>query len=422
MSIRKSWGSKNFNALLIMALRGSALVSKFALTLFIAKYLGIEAVGYYGYLAGAAAILPLVLGFGLMQEFGRRLVVEGLPAIRLPLLTYWQIVVIVYAAVTALSIPVSQALGLGLKPRVLLLAGTVLLFEHLNNDSFFIVSNLKRPVFANFQVFLRAAAWIIVYMPLALFYGDLRTLDSMLAFWAGGIVVSFLIFLLGCAKQMRPKAPHLGNTPTGIVMLAYRAKSIYAGEAVNALGVYLDRYLIGALLGTKAAGIYVVFSSLGLGLYNLVNTGVMQVLRPYLIEHHAKGDDISFGRVQADCMKRSLASTVTLSLCCGLAFHFLLPRLGHPELASQEHLLWLLLAGIAVRIASDVQGYVFYTRKQDFKFFATACVAPVAFVVLGILLIPVLGLTGGVISFIGAYATTLLVRTRLIRKTEGYQF
>lgn len=400
--------------MVIMVLRAMALASKFLLTLFVAKYLGIEAVGHYGYVVGAAAILPIALGFGFMQELSRRLVIDGISSIVAPLSAYWLFVALAYTGATAAATATAYWFGGVVSPLTAVLVGGVLFLEHLNNDAFFIISNLKKPVFANFQVFLRAASWILVYMLAAWVLPSLRTIDALLAFWLAGVTASFAVFAIRCLKRSMPAVASLAPE-RGMIRQIWQLRTVYAGELVNALGVYLDRYLIGGMLGSKAAGVYVVFASIGLGIYNLVNTSVMQVLRPYLIEHHSKRDDVLFAQAHRECMKKSLLSVAILSVGCATVFHFGGRYLSQPELTEHEPILWVLLVGGVVRIASDVQGYVFYTRRQDRLFLGTAIMTVIALATLLAVLVPGLGLLGGVLSFTGAYAATFLIRTYLIK-------
>lgn len=68
-------------SLSIMTLRGLALVAKFALTLFIARFIDLETLGVYGLVAGAAAILPMVAGLGLFHVLSRDAVSQRLDEI-----------------------------------------------------------------------------------------------------------------------------------------------------------------------------------------------------------------------------------------------------------------------------------------------------------------------------------------------------
>jgi len=419
--LKNETSREHSRAMVIMVLRAIALASKFVLTLFVAKYLGVEAIGHYGYVAGAAAILPVAFGFGFMQELSRTLVISGISSIIAPLSAYWIFVTLAYVCVTACVTAAVYGFVAAVPSATVMLVGGVLLLEHLNNDAFFIISNLKRPIFANFQVFLRAALWILVYMPAAWAFPSLRTIDALLAFWLVGITGSWALFLTSCLRPACRIASQTSIPTTGMIRRVWLLKTIYAGELVNALGVYLDRYLIGGLLGAKAAGIYVLFASIGLGIYNLVNTSIMQVFRPYLIEHHSKQDDALFARAHGECMKKSLLSAVILSLGCATAFHFCEPYLGQPELAGHETILWILLVGGVLRVASDVQGYVFYTRRQDRLFLRTAIVAVIASTCLLMALVPMFGLYGGVLAFLGAYTTAFLVRTYLIRTMREFR-
>ena len=63
-----------FHSLLNIGLRGLGLVSRFALMIYIAKYLDLDFVGAFGLVYGALAILPVFLGFGLNYRLNREIV------------------------------------------------------------------------------------------------------------------------------------------------------------------------------------------------------------------------------------------------------------------------------------------------------------------------------------------------------------
>ncbi len=418
MSRKKHSAATGLLALSIMAMRGTALGSKFALTLFIAEYLGIRAVGLYGYIAGAATILPVVLGLGLMHEIGRRIVIEGLSAVTPVLTRYWTIVVALYAATTAAAAICSAHWPHFPPSSTIALLGAVLLLEHLNNDCFFVISYLKKPIFANFQVFLRAGAWIIVYIGAAFCWEGFRSLNWILLFWAGGVAVSFLAFMLGTEYR-----PSLAGSTSSLFDAAKKSRHIFASDTTNASGIYADRYVIGLLLGTQASGVYVIFSSLALGIYNLVNTAIMQVARPHLIQKYSTRRFDEFLGLHNTLIIRSTVSMCALSLACAIVLHFSLPFLQQPEVLAHEHVLWIVLIAACARIVSDSLGYYFYSTRRDRILLLTGLIAPLCFFALSWPLSIRLGLMGTAIASVCGYLAACAVRWLSIRSTrhsEGY--
>jgi hypothetical protein len=70
--------SRALLAALIMAMRGATQVAKFALTLFIARFIDLETLGLYGLVVGLTVVLPVIAGLGLVNCLGRHAVTQPL--------------------------------------------------------------------------------------------------------------------------------------------------------------------------------------------------------------------------------------------------------------------------------------------------------------------------------------------------------
>lgn len=401
-----------------MGMRGSALVSKFALTIYLARFVGLEAVGYYGFIAGAAAIFPVIGGFGIIQSLGRILVTQKLAGIYFPLLRYWRLLIVAYVGIYLIGYvsKVVADVDLPFSGLTAALITAILLLEHLNNDAFIIASNMKRPLFANIQIFFRSAGWIIVYIPTAWVVVELRSMLGLLAFWMAGIIFSLAIFFAGTLHSIM----HARNQTVAMNInsdLRFRsAWKLYCGDICNSLSFYIDRYLIGVFIGVKEAGVYILFSSLGMGIYNLANTGVMQVYRPYLIEFYGKQDLQAFMDVHARCTRKAMTAVLVIAVSCGVAFPYLAPFLNQPLVNHYEWVLWLVLGGAVIRVASDLQGYVFYTRNEDGIFALTTGFSLIVATMSNFMLVPLWGIVGGGIACVATYTLTLGLRSMLVKR------
>ncbi len=70
-----------------------------------------------------------------------------------------------------------------------------MLFEQVGNDVFYLLSSIQNHVSANAIAFLRGAAWILVYIPLAAWDPTLRTLSHLFMFWLAGGFLSLVLFV-----------------------------------------------------------------------------------------------------------------------------------------------------------------------------------------------------------------------------------
>lgn len=404
--------------LILMGIRGSALISKVALSFYVAKFLDLQSLGYYGYLTGAAAVMPIMLGFGTIQKISRQIAAQGLPGSLHPLKRYWALTATLYVV-----------LGLGaagffvfLRPttdsaQLAVLIVSVLLLEHLNNDAYSILTSTRRPFFANIQIFVRAALWIYIYMSASYFVSELRNLTSLLICWLFGVLISFVIFLLGCEPRFIRNLLLSKRDPSDKRLPSF-SLPLYVGDSVNAISLFLDRYLVGVFLGTESAGIYSFYSSVAFGAYNLANASVMQVMRPKLVKLYFDGRDYDYAQLHRECMNRSLLSAALLCSASAIVLSLTLTYIGSPKIANEVGISYVLLVGTIARIASDVQGYFFYTRAVDSTFAKTVVFAAVLLVTLNVMLIPTLGLYGAALAFLLTYASSYALRSRVIYRAQ----
>src|SRR5262249_35637699 len=154
----------------------SVMASKFALALFIARYLDLSSLGLYGLAAGAIAIVPSIVNAGMNHLIMRNAVTASVEESTESLRHHWTYVTSAYLVLLALSI-LSTAIFDTAVLWILIVA--VMLVEHTGNDVFYLYSNIQRHLAANWIAFLRGTAWILLYIPLALWDATFRTLPYL---------------------------------------------------------------------------------------------------------------------------------------------------------------------------------------------------------------------------------------------------
>ncbi len=122
--------------LFMIGLRLGNAGAKFALALYMTRYLGLADLGIYGLLVGAATAVPAVLGFGLNDWLGRLVVgldrIQAIPLATTRLSFTLAIQIVAQTAAwllnSALGAPISWALAIPI--------GLILLLEHLAADAY----------------------------------------------------------------------------------------------------------------------------------------------------------------------------------------------------------------------------------------------------------------------------------------------
>lgn len=389
--LKKLLDGDRFSALSIMGLRGSMLAGKFLLALFIAHFMGFEALGVFGLIAGAAAVGQVVMRFGVFASLSRDAVSMPVAELTKNLRHYITGCLIAYAAL----LPIFLALGWYFANITLaLLTFLVIIFEHSAYDIFSLTNNLQRPKLANVIYSLQSALWIYLFVALAFFIPALQTLEAILSFWiAGGVLASSITFYI--VRHW----PWKDSFSTPIERTWYRpylSKSwrLYMSDLVNVGTSYLDRYLITYFLSLELVGVYVLFWQVSNAICNLVGAGVLQIFRPRLIVAYRENDSALFQMVYKTCALRCMTSTVLLGIIAGITVPFLIIYSDQTLAVDYLPLLWLMLVTLLLRIGLDVSRTALFAQSKDAATMYANILALVLSVIFGALFLHALGIYG----------------------------
>jgi O-antigen/teichoic acid export membrane protein len=338
------------------------LAAKFILSLFIARFMGLNALGLYGLVTGASAVGQVAMRLGIFSVLSRQAVNQPLHELTHHLRHYGTGCIALYLCLTPCAAAAGWHYG---TPGFALLALAVVFTEHACYDVFVLTNNLNRPKLANALMSVQAAGWIYLFMLLAYIFPPLRTLDAVLAFWiAGGFVT------LAAASFLTRNWPWKEAFAVPLEKSWYwrhfqKSRHLYCSEVVNMAAQYMDRYLITFFLGLGLAGVYVLFSQVVNAICNLVGAGVLQVFRPHLIEAFRDRDDKRYRDVLASCGMRAMALAAGLALLSGIVVPFLIGYTKQKLATDYLPLLWLMLFAMLFRIADDLAGTALYTQHKD---------------------------------------------------------
>lgn len=402
--------SRTLTSLTIMGLRGLTLAAKFALTLFIAKFIDFHTLGIYGLVAGAAVIFPIVAGLGLIRILSRNAVTQQLNEVTRVLRLYWGVQVAVYALISFVSLGVGIYLN---QVALALIVLNIVLLEHVNNDLFVLLNHLLRPCLANVLMFFRTAAWICAYMIFAFLFPSFRDLQVLLMFWIGGGLLAIAGFALATRDWPWLTAMSGGGHREWFLHHLKASRTLYVNDIVNTVAQYADRYLVSVFMGLEFTGVYVLFWSIGNALSNLVDTGIIQVSGPKLIDAHAR-QDRSYWTVFRRLLVQTMTISVVLAIVTGILVKIAVPYLDRPLVADWMPVLWLVLLGFVLRMTYEVQGTVFYSHYKDsFTLFSGLFVIALS-IFANVTLIPPFALDGAASAIIVSYGAGIVARQIMI--------
>jgi len=289
----------------------------------------------------------------------------------------------------------------------------ITVFEHLGNDTFQLLTNLDRPVFAAFTAFVRGALWILIYTPLAIHDPRFRSIEILLLFWLAGSVSSFAAFAI--ASRTWPWRDTF-KQPFRFVWLASQVRSslvVYASDISYVAGQYVDRYLVTLFLGLKFAGVYMLYWTAANAMYTLVSMTVLQQQRPLMIRAHL-GDEVSFRRLCVRLVRITALVTAFFALAVGAAFEVVVPLLHQPLATANMIGFWLIMAGLAARCTADWGGLALFAARRDRIMTATNVAAVVAVAFCQLTLLPAAGLPGAGLALLIAFGAVTCWRLQLV--------
>lgn len=404
---------------LIICLRGGMLIAKFLLALFIARFIGLEELGIYGLISGAAAVLQVVLRCGVFSKLSRDAVHNDLPALAHDLRHYGSGVLILYSFL----LPAACAVGWYFEHTYLaLFVVAVIMVEHAISDVVALMTNLDRPGSANLLYAFQSTAWIYLYVALAFMFPALRMLDWVLVFWVTGSLIALSI--AAWLARAWPWADAFAKPLqwSWFEQSALSSWRLYLSEVVAVLTLYVDRYLLSLFLSLELIGVFVLFWQMASAVANLVGAGVLQVYRPRLIRAGRSSDTAGFQALYRESLTHSLAAGVLLSLISAPAGYYLISFTKQPLATQYLPLLGLMLVCLQIRIWADVAKNAAYARHQDHRTMQCQLLSLLTGVMLSAALIPIYGLYGVIVPMATAPAVVvafLALKSQPIRERQA---
>lgn len=389
-----------------MGLRGVGLVGRFALSFYLVKFLSLTETGQFGLIVGVAGVLPALFGFGMNYFLSREIIgvdiEDAFARIRDKMVVMASLLgVTLLGALAVNTVQPIDILG------NLWLAGLIIILEVIAFDLHIVLISLRKPLLANFLLIIRSAAWVFPFIGVSFFWPQYRTLDILLAFWLGSLLLSFTVLWLFTRGW-----PWLGT-------LSRKIDSQWIGHTIKAAGLvylsdlglviysYFDRFFIAGHLGLAATGVYTFYWTMANALLVLITAAVVQVSLPGLVDGFKAGEDVwrqRFGKM----LVKALAGSAAMAVVMYGALAFLLPFIGNPELAKHPLIFPLMLVAIIVKIAADMTHYGLYSRKKDRTLALINISGIFVNLALTIALVSLFGLIGVALSMLGT-ATYLLI-------------
>lgn len=382
----------------LVTIRSTLMVVKFVLTLFIANYLDLESLGFFGLIMSATIMAPSIFGLGITFDIARNAVTQSNTQISEALKTYAFYIISLYIFIFIGSI----VLGVVFDEIFLSTVCVALIFfEQINGEFYNLFLNLSRPFTANFYHFIRAALWAIIYMGLAFFLPEFRNLNYLLIFWLVASIITFILFIsqFNFWKYTEHTSFSIQRIISCIISQAKTARFLYFNLLATSLSQFGDRYIISYLLGLKLTGIYIFFWQIFSALSNLINTGILQLYRPKLVRSFKEKNGTYFS-IFKTCFIKSLFISCFLSFIVYISLYYLIPYLNKPDIYKNLNMVLYMFFGFIALISSIALDLILYSRHQDKLLFKMTLLVLGVSVISNFILVYNLGLIGAAIAFL----------------------
>jgi O-antigen/teichoic acid export membrane protein len=396
-------------ALTNAALRAFGLAARFALNLYLAKFFDLKTVGAFGLIYGLIAIAPALLGLGLNFRLNREIV--GLSPLEAGTRLRDRLAV-TFTMLLLVTVLVAVCRQTGFLPEIPLIGWILAVgfLEVLIFDIHMGLISLRMSLFANTLQFIRTASWIYPFIVFSYLSGNLRTFATVIYFWIGSLVVTFIVLFTGLRDW--PWRIIL-STRVDVLDLLRRVRTsglIYASDLGIVGSAFLDRFIVEYQLGIEVTGVFVFYWSLANAIQLLVNVGWIQTSLPRWVDHFKSGGREDLWKVLRSDLHQVLLMGTILALIVFAVVTFAIPYLGRPKLSNYPYLLPLMLVAAVLRIGSDVANYGLYACGLDHQWAWSNLLGVLLSAIFTVVGLRSFGLQGVGLAMIATAAVLLVVR------------
>lgn len=269
---------------------------------------------------------------------------------------------------------------------------TILILEHISQEIYRILIVLKKSVIASLTLFLRAGLWIVaLYMFWQMGLGHTE-IQEVFNFWILGSLFSVIVGLANL--KFKPEfSVDFNWIKSGVVM----AFPFLLATVFYKVIEFSGRYFIDFYWTKAEVGVYTFFSGISNAMFVFVQSMVIIVMSPHLIESSNKGKE-EFKKVFKDYKKQIMITTIIGFIIACICIYPLLLFIEDEYLMQNILVFVLLLVAVVFFCFSYVPHYGLYVYHKDRQLLATSILSASVIVILNFILVPKYGIIGAAIA------------------------
>jgi O-antigen/teichoic acid export membrane protein len=350
----------NMHLMTRLSLRIVALALKFALTVVIARTLGLAAVADYGLALAVSVVASKLLGLGFSTEINRRLSLSQQSdsvndACRL-LLAFAGVYAAIAVIIALLQFGEELHAFAQVRPAVLWGVIFVAFSEHAALETNSWIFSMHRSRFGAVLLFVRTGAWAAIAI-LGMIGGWVHTIDTIFILWSGTnvLVVAVVVANLLSARRQSGSGPQAASAASrfGMRSLWLAGMPFFCATTLLSGLQYAERFVASAVVTPAVLGSYVFCWSISNAIQTIAYATVAVTAGPRL----ARASEVS-SRDFRVTLRRSVFASIGLSAVGAVALlgaWRLIFRIAHQPAGAEAFAVFaVLMASFALRSVADI--------------------------------------------------------------------
>lgn len=359
-----------------LTLRGLTLISKFVLIFLLARYLEPVEVGLYGLLTATILFAIYPLGFDFYTFTTREIITTP----RNQWLGLLKNQAVLFALLYAVFLPLFLLIFFwGLLPWYLAIFFFALLIsEHLGQEANRLLVAISHPLLAGLVLFVRSGLWVLLLVPLLVWYPQTRQLEWVLGLW---LVFGLLALIIASIPLLKLDRSSLQSRVNWLWLkkgLKVAIPFLVATLAVRFVFT-ADRYFVESLAGLEVVAAYVLFIGIANAMMSFLDAGVFVFYYPKMIKAAQEKNQAAFSQALRQMSLQVIVICILFSVISLITINPLLHWLDRALYSEYVAFLpWLLLA-FSINALSMLPHYCLYAAQKDRSIILPHLIAPFIF-------------------------------------------
>ena len=406
----------NWKSIINLGVRGLTLIAKLFFSIFIVKFLSVPDLGAYGIITTTITLLVFLVGLDFFSFNTRNLLM--FPTEEWGRYLKWQfsLHLISYLILFPLYLAIMSS-GV-IQKEFVIITYFILISEHFSQELYRVFVTLKIPIFSNVLLFLRSGLWIFLYSFITYSKPEwtLNQLDSVLYFWLGGSIFSFLVGIVKLLSYKMDWAKGSFINYKWVINGIKVSLPFFFSTISYKLIEFSNRYFIDYWYSKEEVGIFTFFAGISNGVQVFVYSTVIIFYSPKLISTKKHETSERYRLLLSEFKRKVTYTTILASFLAVLVINLVLPFLDNHLLTDNVHVFYLLVIGAAILNFSFIQHYNLYVHHRDGDIFKATLIGTIFNLALNFVLIKHFSIVGASIVTVISYLFIWVIKWHFNRK------